>query len=1340
MALVKRSPPVATPPGFIQAKTAHNTCELVQKQQLHDMQNGSVSMAMVNEVFGSLLGPNDGPHDYTDPLYLQSINLQAAYDFRVVPFFGDLVTAQVLNNRANFLSTHVCPLWETNEQNFTVHRKEFNSVPFTQISELGIPDEQTHFNYSWNDSMEKVAMNARISRDLALDDNFGQEAWTDELAQFASNASLTVNINIIYSYLDNGWKNISGNVARGEINTNPQRLLMREAEDFLIFARDSVRGFAKIRNYEDDMPEMDTVIGPGGFMQYLRDLQGEAMTVPSQRPWSNPSVQGLMLDIYDGPDSFKSIRLGNRTLSFFELHAFMVNLKTQRKFQPLTTKVTLGQFHPPNPKITAYDAVYSNNPDQLDTLLFYQTKSIGEERRITMRQRLEGCQYWSTNKKDRGQVSQAMRDFVQHLNSHETTENTPWTWNQRNTGPTRDLDADINNDTSDYGQPDLTEVHGKRSLHDMRSWRALPCGVSYDPSAQPGDHFFIPARLGDFMLGQLPNEWALKAVKHLSLKTRDRTGHADLDIVFSRVDKIVEMLKNARWTDGFVSRSIDKNVVKMLDAEGNVVPVRTPERSLRHFPGAHAVNEFAQNADGSLDLPDKDGTISDVAVPPGYANGPGIITLAREAGKPDSLWGPVGEQAAYVVNFFSELHHIAVAHVSGRTDALNTEYHHPWYQHESSLAVLIDTHVDPEGPTFMGVPVGATRLSPAGVPQPAQPENVVTDARSAGRFLTNLDNNTLANTPITDNERALAIVIIGPGGVDNAWIDFIYAPTDAAFSKFIIDVVIEASGYTRESTANTATRVKNATLIAAGALGAGTDEAKKAVRAALTGSERERKSFLAKLEKDNPATTGDATRMAKLKQYEDSAERTTVGAGTFDEESEKTRAAQSRAPAFRGNYLRAPVTWLRSPLSSSDSLRAYLRGKTFSYVLPADSAHFFELPEDLATAVEPRVERMDDESSTASSSTLKSVMMTGMRPLQSLLNASGSRPLASPAQQHYGGGGDDLFSPLMTVSSLLQTPLGAPRAGESVFTKKSRGRVTEEDDGPVAYAAAVKGRYRGPWRARREFAAREITSPADRFWFERLMEAPNTLDTPVRVASLGAEIFGVMMVRPFIQAKTDALILTVSGPKTALYAFGHSTIQVSKEARGLFHLTCGFYHGVVRLNPDNMQLLLNAVSREFIGGKKVDFMTDASHYGLPNPDKESILAFLIPVSERATVASPMNTCNNETYQLEGEGNAIWERKCSAFGPLFQYLYRTHNPAKIDAAQHERAQYGMAVPAATVVHLGPTAYINPQTMRKEDVEGVGPSGERVMNMPGAQLVWNGQSHRFGQRSEYELTTL
>lgn len=1329
MSLVKRSPPVATPPGFIQAKVGHNTCNLIQKQQIHDYQNGSVSMAMVNEVFGSLLGPNDGPHSsYDDPQYLQSINLQAAYDARVVPFFGDMVTAQVLNNRANFLSTHVCPLWETNEQNFTVHRKEFNSVPFTQISELGVPDEQTHFSYSWNDSMEKVAMNARISRDLALDENFGQEAWTDELAQFASNASLTVNINIIYSYLDNGWKNIAGNVARGEINTNPQRLLMREAEDFLIFARDSVRGLAKIRNYEDDMPEMDTVIGPGGFMQYLRDLQGEAMTIPSQRPWSNPQVQGLMLDIYDGPDSFKTMRLGNRLLSFFELHPFMVNLKTQRKFQPLTQKVTLGQFHPPNPNVTPYDAIYSNNPDQLDTYLFYQTTSIGREDRITMRQRLEGCQYW--NVKDK-QVAQLMHDYVRHLNVTETTENTPWPWNLRN--PKRDLTSDINKDTSDYAHADMAEVHGKRSLHDMKSWRALPCGISYNPAGRDGERFFIPRKLGDFMLGQLPNEWALKAVRHLTLKTRDRTGFGDLDIVFARVDKIIEMLKSASWTDSWVAALINKNVVKMIGADGKVVPVRTSAKRLANFPGAHAVNEFLQNADGSFDLPDKDGTISDVAVPAGYANGPGIITLAREANKPNSLWGPAGEQAAYVVNFFTELHHIAVTHI-GATDSTNTEFHYPWYQSETPLAVLIDAYVDPEGPTFMGVPREATRYTATSEAGPSAPANAV-DSTTATTFLTDLRNGALVNQAISNRERALVSVTLGPD-LNNNWIAFIYSPTDADFSKFIIDTVIEVSGYTRDTI--TAPRVKNATLIAKEAVNADTAEKKQALRTALDGSDRDRKALIARLDKNYPNTEGVTTGATALKEYEQRPETVNVARAQFAETTE-AEAVRTRPPAWRGTYTTAPSTWLRTPLSSSEALRSYLRGKTFSYVLPADETHFFELPEDLSSAVTPKVERMDDESTTASSST-KSMMFTAMRPLKSLLNASGSRPFEQPSES-YRVASDDLFAPL-TVSSLLQMPqsaLGA-RPGESSFTQKSRGRPTFDGDADASYNEAVSMRFMGPWRARRAFARNEITSAAERFFFHLLMEAPNTLDTPVRMASLGAELFGVMMVRPFIQAKTDALILTVAGPKTALYAFGHSTIQVSKEARGLFHLTCGFYHGVVRLNPDNMQLLLNALPREFIGGKTCRFMTDPSHFGLPNPDKESILAFLIPVSERATIASPMNTCNNETYQLEREGNAIYERKCSAFGGLYQYIYRTHNPATTDAAQHARTTYGMAVPAATVVHLGPTAYTNPQTMRKEDVEGVGPSGERVMNMPGAQLVWNGQSHRFGQRSQYELTTL
>ncbi len=1315
------------------ARTTKNACELISKQHAMDYEHGSVSMSMMRELFGSLLGPNDGPHSYDDPQYMQSIDLYKPYKNRVVPFFGDMVTVQVLNNRANFLSTHVCPIWETNEQNFTTNRKEFNSVPFTAISELGIPDEQTHFSYGWNDSVEKVAMNARISRDLALDENFGAEAWTDELAQFASNASLTVNINIIYAYLANGWTNIAGNAARGEILSNPQRLLMREAEDFLIFARDSVRGLAKIRNYEDDMPEMDTVIGPGGFMQYLRDLQGEAMTVPSVRPWSNPQTQGLMLEIYEGPDSFKSIRLGNRVLSFFELQPFMVNLKTQKKFQPLTTRVTLGQFHPPNPQITAYDGVYSTLPEQNDVFLFYQTKSIGEERRITLRERLEGCQYWSKKTK---KPAQRMHDFVAHLNAHHTDEHTPWPFNRMNPHAT----DNINNDPSDYHTADMSEVRNKRNLHDMRSWRALPCGVGYDPRL---GEYYLPARLGDFPLGQLPNEWVLKAVRHLAMRTRDRTGHGDLDAVFGRMEKVRDLLRNAPWTDAFVERSIDKNVVKILDAQGNVKGVPTSAARLKNFPGAHAVLEFQSNADGSLDLPDKDGALGGLSVPPGYDNGPGVITLSREAGKPASLWADAGTQARIIVDFFSELHHVAVQAVR-QSDAFDVSIQHPWYQRESSLATLIDNWMEPEGPIFYGVPGGAESR---GVGAPVAETRAVVNQGNANAFIDSVRAGTIrGGARITNKERALASVTLG--AATDAFITFLYGrnpDVPATFRDFIANEVIEAANYNGKPTE---ARIRSASAIAISALEAGTDAAKqKAVQDALGKAARGSRAFI-----DAAVTrlfasdyVADTTLAVNLKAYEAtqaSSAQVNVQAATSVEFMEEV----ARPATWHGDYTQAPRVYLRAPLSSSEALRQYLLGKNISYVLPADAAHFYELPVDLADVETegggeggvPEEEGGVPEEGGRTGSVARlgaNSLSTAMRPLRSLLNASGVT--SRPAQR-------DLFAPLhsqqqqFTVSNILQ--MGRDVGEQSEYTRKSTSRAYDDESAPQRFRAAVERAFRGPWDERRRFQREEIGSKAERYFFGLLMEAPNDMSVPVGMAGIGAELFGVMLVRPFIQAKTDALILTVAGPKTALYAFGHSTIQVTKEARGLFHLTCGFYHGVVRLNPDNIQLLLNAVPREFIGGKNVTFMTDETHFGYANPNKESLLAFLIPVSERGTIASPANLCNNETYSVEGEGEAIWERKCSAFGPLFNFIYREHNPAKLDASQATRQAYGQSVPAATVVHLGPTAYQNPQTGRKDDVEGVGPSGERVMNMPGAQLCWNGQSHRFPQRAQYELTTL
>jgi hypothetical protein len=88
------------------------------------------------------------------------------------------------------------------------------------------------------------------------------------------------------------------------------------------------------------------------------------------------------------------------------------------------------------------------------------------------------------------------------------------------------------------------------------------------------------------------------------------------------------------------------------------------------------------------------------------------------------------------------------------------------------------------------------------------------------------------------------------------------------------------------------------------------------------------------------------------------------------------------------------------------------------------------------------------------------------------------------------------------------------------------------------------------------------------------------------------------------------------------------------------------------------------------------------------------------------------------------------------------LTKDHNPRSIDALQALRTVYNSNnVKVSHVAHLGPTGYIDPLTGKKIYYEGCGPSGERRMNIPGAQHTWEGRTARFPALDlDYDRVTL
>ena len=300
------------------------------------------------------------------------------------------------------------------------------------------------------------------------------------------------------------------------------------------------------------------------------------------------------------------------------------------------------------------------------------------------------------------------------------------------------------------------------------------------------------------------------------------------------------------------------------------------------------------------------------------------------------------------------------------------------------------------------------------------------------------------------------------------------------------------------------------------------------------------------------------------------------------------------------------------------------------------------------------------------------------------------------------------------------------------------GRTQTLEDGQIIqhfhleHERLVKDRYFGPWQARQKWADRYIDSPCERLYFNVLLQGPNTLDFHLSIAQFGVELVGVVLIRPWVQYKCDSMLVMEAGIETMVATLGGATVTVSKESRGIIHIGVEFWHGLVKVNPDNIGFVPYAFPNEFVGGKTMEFLTDPKEFSLPPPNKPSFIGMLTSVDERK-YGTPIHLLNMNLLEAPDKDPTAWERKWSSFD-YFRFRFGPYGAEKVDSMHAKRVHYKKAINASLVAHRCCITYTNPLTMKKEDQEGTGPGCSFRMNMPGAQKVANGLGLHYPQRIE------
>jgi len=1321
----------------------------------------ALSRDVIKATIGTLWflpGQAPDPSKMTDDEFKQSINYNTYYKNQSIEFLSNILTASVKNRRNLFLISSVAPPFETEQQHFEVHHKEWNALLYTTKAEGGLSNQPTYSEWMTTDNMGPIfEQNVPISVDIAHSDDFGYGVWMENLTELNENLVYTMMDGIIRNLIHTAFINMAGD---WEMRTfSPDRLFAAEAHAFNIMALEPSAGFDLIRRMDDTMPGMNTIIGPKHSSRFFRGVGEESAPrhIEAKTLEYSEAEKRLVARVSEGPMSVKSYRIGDHQIDMLETEPFSINSKDPNPRNPLSTMVSLCQFFKPNQKRrTAGTAAVSIDPAALDIYIALQTQTMVEQHRVSFIERLRNCFYWNAAT---GEISDYVLTYIKQLNG--VRGEAPWQW--RDGGGS----SDVNDDAGDYDQPDIDALRHTGDLHKMKSFRQKSAVVMYDPRERK----YKPVRyIGDNHLDTLPCDDVMTAVEQLAMAFECKTGMKTATILGNTL-ALLENIRKAPVTALSLRLLIDTNMLNMMRNGTQLEP------SMRNgFP------EFAGNANGSLDLPEaEDGSLTGMKYFNGFHSGPGLLTARDWDLKPGAAFHQMAQEAKAALRDVELLIAFIREYVGERSGVIAPENTKPWFDTEDAVATFIDAIYPGQVPVFLGVPQSATYNKSAGSVGALQPNDFlityllredsipqgVRELRSAATPSTSIDAAVVALSCLSADvafQYRYAILFASSAGrnlragpFDEIDRDDVYEAYTKACGR-LFEFIISTTGYpTRmRSLANEDVennrRVVSAVadkffqwlapvypaLIAPGSSEAASDAEKMKLiaQAASYVAKLTPKTFerqLPELQKRAAYESNEpnfAERLADVQAtglgLSPTLEERTVGSVEDGEDERRRERRGMPVTYFEGKYDGEPVRYMRSPLLSSPALIEFIAKSGFVWAMPADWSSNYTTPQlditPLLRDARVRVER--PLALTAQLSGFHAKLATHMR--------TGATPARRPAAPSRGRSASTATSKKRSADALFEFTPKTLSAGK-------RGRGGDEEDemaaekemvGDVpapAYARemddeVMRRDYVGPWRARMTHCA-QIKGDFRRLMYKAVLETPNKLDVHERLAGIGAQLIDFLMFRPFVKFCSSSMIVMQRGEDVTATAMTKVDTDLSKEARGFFHLRVWFRFGHVNIDRAKIQALWYCIPESYEGGKKADFVTRRDQFNVSELARPSIACFPISIAERR-FADTIHMLNKQFGRAPTKSDHPQAyRKWSGAG-FYESVITVAAAATVEAMHNERKFYSKCVGMSHVAHLGPCAHVDAGTMKKEDSDGFGPGNSIRENIKGAEEVFLG----------------
>ncbi len=163
--------------------------------------------------------------------------------------------------------------------------------------------------------------------------------------------------------------------------------------------------------------------------------------------------------------------------------------------------------------------------------------------------------------------------------------------------------------------------------------------------------------------------------------------------VWDRTIKLINFIESEPYDREYWEDLIKANEPYSIDQQGKFVGEHTPDDVMKNWNATASQTEWTPNQFGSLRLPnwkkDDPSAAGRPTYPSGYANGPGLRTLAKEAGNNNSHWQAAGQKASESLEMLEKM----VKFFEGTFDtseAINAENRSPWFHKPDALTTFFE--------------------------------------------------------------------------------------------------------------------------------------------------------------------------------------------------------------------------------------------------------------------------------------------------------------------------------------------------------------------------------------------------------------------------------------------------------------------------------------------------------------------------------------------------------------------------------------------------------------------------------------------------------------------------